>query len=472
MRVAVIGAGQVGLVTGLCLAELGAEVRCVDTDRSKVEMLAKGVSPIHEPKVPELLASHLERGRIRFFGEPGPAVRGARVVFLCVNTPNRPDGGADLSQVFGAAADIAPFLEEGAVITVKSTVPVGTGKRVLEALRRLRPESDFEIASNPEFLSAGSAVDDFLQPDRVVIGADSGRAREALRELYRPLSDRGASVVVTSPETSELIKVAANAFLAAKVVFINEMADLCEETGADVRQLVHGVGLDRRIGVSHLRPGPGYGGLCFPKDTVALARTARDAGAPVRLVEAAVEANERRKLRMVARVEEACGGSVAGRVVAVLGVAFKAGTGDTRNSPGVEIAIELERLGASVRAHDPVADPEARGLAGPGDVFEAARGADALVIATAWEEYRDLDPERLREAMRAPVVLDLHNLLDAEEMLARGFDYRAIGLAIFTGSPAGGDSGSPRRRPPRAAVPSHRGAVPGSREARRANPAR
>ena len=474
MKVAVIGTGHVGLVTGVCLAELGAEAACVDSDRSKVALLRKGVCPIHEPGLPELLEKNAASGRISFSAEPGPAVAGSRVIFLCVNTPTREsDGKADLSQVFRAAEDIAPFLEEGAVVTVKSTVPIGAGRRVGEALRRLRPDADFEVASNPEFLSAGTAVADFLRPYRVVIGADAARARETLAGLYQPLASNGVPVVHCNPETAELIKVASNAFLAAKIAFINEMADLCEQAGADVRELARGVGLDERIGSAHLRAGPGYGGLCFPKDTVALVRTARDAGAPVRLVEAVVEANEQRKLRMADRVAAACGGSVEGATVAVLGLAFKPGTHDLRNSPGIEVVAELRSRGARVRAHDPVALAGARELRLDISCFETAeaavQGADVLVFATAWEQYRELDLERLREAMRAPVVVDFHNLFEAEAMRQRGFDYRGIGLGRLRRAPSAADSGSPRPPLLRPEFRPSRDAAPGSPAVRKAS---
>ena len=430
MRVVIIGAGHVGLASGVCLAEWGNEVHWVDRDPRKVELLRSGVSPVHENRLAGLLRRNLQSGRLSFAGEPGPEFAGARAVFLCVDTPAQDDdGAADLSRIFRATRDMAAWLDPSALVVVKSTVPVGTARRLREILRELRPEAGIEVASNPEFLRASYGVADFQQPARVVIGAESDRARGVLHELYRPLSRQEVPIVTCTSETAELVKQASNAFLSIKVAFVNEMADLCERTGADVRDLARGVGLDERIGAGYLRPGPGFGGPCLPKDVAALVHLARDAGAPAGVVEAALESNRLRPKRIADRLANACGGSLEGRTVAILGLAFKADTDSLRDSPSLAIIAELLGRGAAVRAHDPLAvnGHLPSGVRCFEDAYEAAAGADLVVIGTAWSQYAELDAERLRRSARRPVIADLHNLYDEAAMRARGFDYIGIG---------------------------------------------
>ncbi len=433
MRIAMIGGGYVGLVSGACFAEFGVDVSVVEADPGKLAVLQSGRVPIYEPGLEQLVATNVAAGRLRFFGELAPALEGAEAVFIAVGTPTRRgDGHADLTYVYAAAEQVARALTAPAVVVTKSTVPVGTGRRLADILRQTRPDLDIEVASNPEFLREGSAIGDFMRPDRVVIGAESERAQDVLRRLYRPLYLIETPIVFTSLETAELIKYAANSFLAMKVTFINEMADLCEKAGADVHDLARGIGLDGRIGRKFLHPGPGFGGSCFPKDTLALVRIAQDAGAPSRLVEAVVAVNTARKAGMATRVAAACGGSVRGRTVALLGLTFKPETDDMRDSPSLPIVSRLTGEGAQVRAYDPAGMEQARELLGEGvtyckDAIDAATGADALVVVTEWNEFRALAPERLRTAMRGNVVVDLRNIYDPEAMRAAGFDYRSIG---------------------------------------------
>ena len=433
MRIAMIGGGYVGLVSGACFAEFGVDVSIVEADPGKLAVLQSGRVPIYEPGLEQLVATNVAAGRLRFFGELAPALEGAEAVFIAVGTPTRRgDGHADLTYVYAAAEQVARALTAPAVVVTKSTVPVGTGRRLADILRQTRPDLDIEVASNPEFLREGSAIGDFMRPDRVVIGAESERAQDVLRRLYRPLYLIETPIVFTSLETAELIKYAANSFLAMKVTFINEMADLCEKAGADVHDLARGIGLDGRIGRKFLHPGPGFGGSCFPKDTLALVRIAQDAGAPSRLVEAVVAVNTARKAGMATRVAAACGGSVRGRTVALLGLTFKPETDDMRDSPSLPIVSRLTGEGAQVRAYDPAGMEQARELLGEGvtyckDAIDAATGADALVVVTEWNEFRALAPERLRTAMRGNVVVDLRNIYDPEAMRAAGFDYRSIG---------------------------------------------
>ncbi len=428
-----IGGGYVGLVSGACFAEFGVDVSVVEADPGKLAVLQSGRIPIYEPGLEQLVATNVAAGRLRFFGELAPALEGAEAVFIAVGTPTRRgDGHADLTYVYAAAEQVARALTAPAVVVTKSTVPVGTGRRLAEILRQTRPDLDIEVASNPEFLREGSAIGDFMRPDRVVIGAESERAQDVLRRLYRPLYLIETPIVFTSLETAELIKYAANSFLAMKVTFINEMADLCEKAGADVHDLARGIGLDGRIGRKFLHPGPGFGGSCFPKDTLALVRIAQDAGAPSRLVEAVVAVNTARKAGMATRVAAACGGSVRGRTIALLGLTFKPETDDMRDSPALPIVSRLTGEGAQVRAYDPAGMEQARELLGEGvtyckDAIDAATGADALVVVTEWNEFRALAPERLRTAMRGHVVVDLRNIYDPEAMRAAGFDYRSIG---------------------------------------------
>jgi UDPglucose 6-dehydrogenase len=437
MRIAMIGAGYVGLVSGACFAEFGVEVAVVDTDPGKVAALNAGRIPIYEPGLERLVADNLRDGRLSFTTDLGQAMRGAEAVFLAVGTPSRRgDGHADLTFVFEAAEQVARAATGPLVMVTKSTVPVGTGAQVKALVRQARPDLAIAVASNPEFLREGSAIGDFMRPDRVVIGIETGeageRAQAVLRRLYRPLYLFETPIVATSIETAELIKYAANAFLATKITFINEMADLCERVGADVHDVARGMGLDGRIGRKFLHPGPGYGGSCFPKDTLALARTGQDAGSPVRLVETTIAVNEARKEQMAERVVAACGGSVAGRTVAVLGLAFKPETDDMRDAAALAMLPRLVAAGARVRAYDPAAMANAKPLL-PAAVehadsaLDAADGADALVLLTEWNEFRALSPERLRAAMAGDVLLDLRNVYEPEAMREAGFRYQSIG---------------------------------------------
>ena len=432
MKIAVVGTGYVGLVTGACFSELGVNVICIDQDVDKIEKLKNGECPIYEVGLPELLERNIKTRRLSFSTNLRTAVAESRIVFICVNTPSRQsDGSADLSDVYRATEEIANSLTSYTVVAVKSTVPVGTGNEVKAVIQESQPTAEFDVASNPEFLSEGSSVHDFLNPSRIVIGVDSERAKETLRELYLPFSLQGIPILYSKLETAEMIKYASNAFLATKVTFINEIADLCEQTGVDVRDLAYGIGLDERIGTQHLRPGPGYGGLCFPKDTIALVQTAKNAGSRVRIIETVVEINNQRKIDMAKRVETACGGSVENKTVAMLGLTFKPGTDDLRDSPSIAVITELQKNGASIQAHDPLGVPHTRELLKSvsyfDDVYAAVDGADVIVIATAWNLYSKLDLDRLKEAARLPVVVDFHNLYDSEEMHEMGFSYIGIG---------------------------------------------
>jgi UDPglucose 6-dehydrogenase len=433
VRIALIGGGYVGLVSGACFAEFGVDVTVAEADGQKLAALHEGRIPIFEPGLDKLVAENVAAGRLAFTGDLPEAVRGAEAVFLAVGTPTRRgDGHADLSYVYAAVEQVARALTGYTVIVTKSTVPVGTGRRIAEIVRAARPDLEFDVASNPEFLREGNAIGDFMRPDRVVIGAESDRAREVLRQLYRPLYLIEAPIVFTSIETAELTKYAANAFLAMKVTFINEMADLCEKVGADVHDVARGIGLDGRIGRKFLHPGPGYGGSCFPKDTLALMRTALDYGAPSRLVEATVAVNDARKSSMAMRVINACGGSVRGKTIAVLGLTFKPETDDMRDSPSISIIARLAGDGATIRAFDPEGMQQARGVLPPGVVYcrdapDAAAGADALVVITEWNEFRALAPEKLRDAMRGRVLIDLRNIYDPTAMRQAGFVYHGIG---------------------------------------------
>ncbi len=437
MRIAMVGAGYVGLVSGACFAEFGVDVAVVDTDAAKVTALREGRIPIYEPGLDRLVADNVREGRLTFTTDLTEAVRGAEAVFLAVGTPSRRgDGHADLSFVFAAAEQVARAAAGPLVLVTKSTVPVGTGRQVREIVRAARPELAIDVASNPEFLREGSAIGDFMRPDRVVIGVEAGeggeRALAVLRRLYRPLYLIETPIVATGIETAELIKYAANAFLATKITFINEVADLCEKVGADVHHVARGMGLDGRIGRKFLHAGPGYGGSCFPKDTLAMARTAQDFGAPVRLVETTIAVNEARKAAMADRIIAACGGSIAGRTVAVLGLTFKPETDDMRESPSLVIVPRLVEAGAEVRAFDPAGMEHARAMLPAAvhyaaNALDAATGADALVLVTEWNEFRALAPERLRAAMRGDVLLDLRNVYDPAAMREAGFRYASIG---------------------------------------------
>lgn len=432
MKIAMIGTGYVGLVSGACFAEFGPDVVCVDVNADKVERLRAGEIPIFEPGLDTLVAKGLASGRLSFTTDLRAAVASADAVFIAVGTPSRRgDGHADLRFVEAAAAEIAAALTGYTVVVTKSTVPVGTGRRVAQIIRETNPSAQFDVASNPEFLREGSAIADFMRPDRVVIGAESARAEDVMRELYRPLYLMETPVVMTTLETAELTKYAANAFLATKITFINEMADLCEKVGANVQDVARGMGLDGRIGKKFLHAGPGYGGSCFPKDTVALVRTAQEYGAPARLVETVVQVNDTRKGAMANRVIQACGGSVRGKRIGVLGVAFKPNTDDMREAPSLAIIPALQDAGADVRAYDPAAMPEAEPLL-PGvtwcaDAYGTATGCDAVVLITEWNEFRALDLDRLGAEMSTRVLVDLRNVYRPADVRARGFTYTSVG---------------------------------------------
>src|ERR1700761_4264355 len=420
MRVAMIGTGYVGLVSGACFADFGHVVTCIDKDASKIERLERGEIPIFEPGLDDLVARNVREGRLKFATESAEAVKGADAVFIAVGTPSRRgDGHADLSYVYAAAEEIAGYIDGFTLIVTKSTVPVGTGDEIEAILRRVRPDADVAVVSNPEFLREGAAISDFKRPDRVVVGADDERAREVMRGLYRPLYLNETPILFTERRTSELIKYAANAFLAMKITFINEIADLCEAVGADVQQVSRGIGLDGRIGKKFLHAGPGYGGSCFPKDTLALVRTAADARAPLNLVETTVRVNEARKKAMAGKVADALAGDLRDKRIGVLGLTFKPNTDDMREAPSLQIIPALLAMGATVQAYDPEGH-EARQLLrevefknGP---YEALEGADCAVIITEWDEFRALDLDRVREIMRRPVVVDLRNVYRPDEL--------------------------------------------------------
>ncbi len=432
MRIAMIGSGYVGLVSGACFAEFGFDVVCVDKDAAKIERLNAGEIPIFEPGLGALVATNRDTGRLSFSTDLGAAVAESDIVFIAVGTPSRRgDGHADLSYVYAAAEEIAGALDGYTVVVTKSTVPVGTGREVQRIIEGARPGAEFDVASNPEFLREGSAINDFMRPDRVVIGTESARAREVLGRLYRPLYLLETPILYTKRETAELIKYATNAFLATKITYINQMADLCEAVGADVSDVARGMGLDGRIGRKFLHPGPGYGGSCFPKDTLALVKTARDAGAPVTIVEQVVEANNARKHAMADKILAAMGGDARGKTIAVLGLAFKPNTDDMRESPALDILPALVKAGATVRAYDPEAMTEAKklitGITFARGIEEAMASADCLVILTEWNQFRALDPDTIVEALRTPVVVDLRNVFSSADMVAAGITYVSIG---------------------------------------------
>jgi UDPglucose 6-dehydrogenase len=448
MRIAMIGTGYVGLVSGACFSEFGVHVCCVDTDEGKIARLKRGEIPIYEPGLDELVARNVAAGRLSFTTELAEAMAGVDAVFIAVGTPSRRgDGHADLSYVYGAAEEIARHLDHYTVVVTKSTVPVGTGREVERIIRQTRPDAQFDVASNPEFLREGSAIGDFMRPDRVVIGTETERARAVLRQLYRPLFLIETPIVMTGLETAELIKYAANAFLAVKITFINEIADLCEKVGANVHDVAKGMGLDGRIGRKFLHAGPGYGGSCFPKDTLALVRTAQVNASPVRIVETVVAVNDQRKKAMAQRIVEACGGSLQGKTVAVLGVSFKPNTDDMRDAPSLDIIPALQRAGATVRAFDPAGMPEATKLL-PGvewcaDSYQALEGADCVAILTEWNEFRALDLKRVKALLKQPVMVDLRNVYNPADMAAAGFAYSSIGRPAAT-PPATPQEGVPQ----------------------------
>jgi UDPglucose 6-dehydrogenase len=432
MRITMIGAGYVGLVSGACFSDFGHEVIVVDKDQGKLARLADGVMPIYEPGLADLVKRNETAGRLSFSSDLAQAVDGADAIFIAVGTPSRRgDGFADLSFVFEAADTIAAAVSHKCVVVCKSTVPVGTSRKVHERLRQGAGHDLIEVASNPEFLREGSAIDDFKRPDRVIVGVETDHARETMKAIYRPLSLNRTPMLIAGLETAELIKYASNAFLATKITFINEIADLCERVGADVQEVAQGIGLDRRIGPKFLHAGPGYGGSCFPKDTLALIETARAAGAPLSIVEATVSANDKRKRAMAERIAAALGGSVAGKTIGFLGVTFKPNTDDMRDAPALTIIPLLQAGGAKIRAHDPEGMPVARGhldnvlwCDGP---YHVAEGSDALVILTEWDAYRALDLSRIKDLMHGDILIDLRNVYRSEEVAAANLTYLGIG---------------------------------------------
>jgi len=432
MKIVIMGAGYVGLVSGACFAEFGVRVTCIDQDADKIARLQKNEIPIFEPGLDELVAKNAANGTLNFATSLMPALKDADAVFIAVGTPTRRgDGHADLTYVYAAAREIARNLSRYTVIITKSTVPVGTGREIARIIAEENPKAEFDVCSNPEFLREGSAIGDFMRPDRVVIGCESERAAEVMKALYRPLYLIETPMVVTKLETAELIKYAANAFLAVKITFINEIADLCEKTGADVRVVAKGMGLDGRIGRKFLHAGPGYGGSCFPKDTVALVKTARDHKVPLRLVETTVDVNAGRKKMMASRIVGACGGLVKDKVIAILGVTFKPNTDDMRESVSLDVIPALQKAGATVRAYDPAGMKEAEKLL-PNvtwcrDAYDAMQGADAAVILTEWNEFRALDIARMKSILKTPVLVDLRNVYRPEDMAAAGFRYGSVG---------------------------------------------
>ena len=432
MRITMIGSGYVGLVSGACFADFGHSVTCVDKAQDKIESLLAGRMPIYEPGLEQLVANNVAAGRLAFTTDLAAGVAGADAVFIAVGTPSRRgDGHADLSYVYAAAEEIARAATGPLVVVNKSTVPVGTGDRVEQILRDARPDGDFSVVSNPEFLREGAAIGDFKRPDRIVIGTDDERARAVMREVYRPLYLGESPILFTGRRTAELTKYAANAFLATKITFINEMADLCEAVGANVQDVARGIGLDNRIGRKFLHAGPGYGGSCFPKDTLALLKTAEDFETPVRIVEAVVQVNDARKRAMGRKVLNALGGEPRGKTVAILGLTFKPNTDDMRDAPSIAIVQSLVDAGVNVRAFDPEGAETARAVM-PNityctDAYDAAKGADAVTIVTEWDVFRALDLKRLAETMAARVLVDLRNVYDREEAERAGFAYTAVG---------------------------------------------
>ncbi|MFC3677194.1 UDP-glucose dehydrogenase family protein [Ferrovibrio xuzhouensis] len=434
MRVAMIGTGYVGLVSGTCFSEFGHTVTCVDKNPERIAALQRGEIPIFEPGLDDLVARNVKAGRLSFTQDTRAAVESADAVFIAVGTPSRRgDGEADLSYVHAAAAEIAGAIKRYTVVVTKSTVPVGTGREVERIIRTTNPVAEFEVASNPEFLREGAAIEDFMRPDRVVCGVESERAREVLRGLYRPLYINETPILFTAVETAELIKYAANAFLATKITFINEIASLCEKVNVNVQDVARGIGLDGRIGGKFLHAGPGYGGSCFPKDTQALVATGRKYAAPLRIVETVVEVNDARKRQMAEKVIAACGGSVQGKTIAVLGLTFKPETDDMRDSPSLEIVPALQAAGATVRTYDPEGMVEAKKLLKDlvwcNDSYEAAEGADALVIITEWNQFRALDLARLKTLLKQPLMIDLRNIYKPAELQQAGFVYHSVGRA-------------------------------------------
>src|SRR5271167_323194 len=432
MRIVMIGAGYVGLVSGACLADFGHEVVCVEVDESKVASLRQGRVPIYEPGLSELVLANQAARRLTFTTSLEAAGRGAQAIFIAVGTPSLAEvGSADMRFVHDAARGIAGVIEDFTVVVVKSTVPIGAGDEVERIIAERVPRDRFAVVSNPEFLREGAAIEDFKEPDRVVIGVEDERAREVMRDIYQPIERAGGQMVYTSRRTSEMIKYAANVFLAMKVTFINEIADLCERLDADVMDVSRGVGLDDRIGAKFLNPGPGFGGSCFPKDTLALMRLANEAKAPIRLVETLVEVNDKRKVAMARKIEAACGGSVAGKRIAVLGLTYKPRTDDMRDAPSLVIVPELQAAGARIVAYDPegvkTARPLLPGIEFADNAYACLNGADAAVIVTEWDEFRALDLARVKASLTTPIIIDLRNIYPIETMKAHGFRYVCVG---------------------------------------------
>lgn len=432
MRITMVGAGYVGLVSGACFADFGHQVVCIDNDVTKVKALNRGEIPIYEPGLAELVASNVKQRRLSFSGDMAAGVRGADVVFIAVGTPSRRgDGHADLSYVYAAAREVAASLSDFTVVVTKSTVPVGTGDEVERIIREQNPDAKFAVVSNPEFLREGAAIRDFKHPDRIVIGTDDVAAREIMAQVYRPLYLNAAPIVYTDRRTAELIKYAANSFLATKVAFINEIADLAEKVGANVQEVARGIGLDNRIGAKFLHAGPGYGGSCFPKDTLALIKTGQDNEAPLRIIETVVAVNDQRKRAMARKVANAFGGNLRGKSVAVLGMTFKPNTDDMRDAPSIPLITALQDMGATVRAFDPVGMEQAKKVLEDvtfcSDAYECAKGAHALVIVTEWEQFRALDLKEMAVTMATPVIVDLRNIYSPDEVSRNGFLYCGVG---------------------------------------------
>ncbi|MFC3053699.1 UDP-glucose dehydrogenase family protein [Kordiimonas pumila] len=435
MKIAVIGTGYVGLVSGACFSEFGHTVTCVDKDAGKIERLLAGEIPIYEPGLDSLVARNNQAGRLFFTTSLKDAMDGAQAVFIAVGTPSRRgDGHADLQYVFAAVEELAAYIKSYTVIVTKSTVPVGTGAEIKKRLSALLDTSLFDVASNPEFLREGAAIEDFMRPDRVVVGIEGEKAKAVMSELYRPLFLNETPVVFTNRETAEVIKYAANAFLATKISFINEMADLCEQVGADVQQVSKGIGLDKRIGNKFLHAGPGYGGSCFPKDTRALVHSADTYGVPMQIVRSVVDVNEKRKLAMAEKVVKACGGSVTGKRIAILGLTFKPNTDDMRESPSLDIIPALQKQGATIHAYDPKGMEEAAHMLTDitfhDEPYSTLAGADAVVIITEWNQFRALDLARVKDLMKTPVMVDLRNVYGLADVAAYGFSYTGIGRAF------------------------------------------
>jgi UDPglucose 6-dehydrogenase len=432
MRVAMIGSGYVGLVSGACFADFGHHVACVDSDETKIAALKRGETPIFEPGLTELIATNVEQGRLSFTTDLGAAVSSAQAVFISVGTPSRRgDGHADLSYVYAAARQIAQALSGFTVVVTKSTVPVGTGDEVERVIRSERPDAEFVVVSNPEFLREGAAIRDFKHPDRIVVGTTDGRAKEIMGELYRPLYLNAAPIMYTGRHTAELIKYAANSFLATKITFINEIADLAEKVGADVQEIARGIGLDNRIGSKFLHPGPGFGGSCFPKDLVALVKTSQDNAVPLRVIETVIAVNDQRKRAMARKVANALDGELRDRTISILGLTFKPNTDDMREAPSIPLITALQDMGAKVRAFDPAGMQQAQTILENvtycENAYDCAKGGDALVIVTEWEQFRALDLGRLKSAMARPIIVDLRNAYNAAQVKQAGFTYYGIG---------------------------------------------